>query len=217
VHRVNGSVAVGGSPARFKSKLTETPTMTLAANRRQLLKFSLLAALPPVSALSSLSVEAAAASAPQDFDAFLGRWQVRHRRLKRRLVASSEWEEFDGTTHWQSILGGAANFNDSIVYRSTGTYRSMGLRAFDASTQTWSDWYLDGRKPSQVTIDGTGRFVDGVGIFLADDTFEGKPVKVRGRFTPLTPDTMQWEQAYSPDGEKTWETNYVMHCRRIAP
>jgi hypothetical protein len=45
--------------------------------------------------------------------------------------------------------------------------------------------------------------------------FEGKPIRVRGMFTPLTASTMQWEQAFSPDGGHTWETNYVMHHTRI--
>jgi hypothetical protein len=189
--------------------------MTLDAERRQLLKFSLLAALPGLITLDSAAAHAAAANAAGDFDFFMGKWQVRHRRLKQRLAGSTEWEEYDGTTHWQPILGGIANFNDSIVNRSTGTYRGMGLRAFDARTNTWTDWYLDGRDPTKVTLDGTGRFVDGVGTFLSDDTFEGKPIKVRGTFKPLGADTAQWEQAFSPDGGKTWETNYVMHHRRI--
>ena len=65
------------------------------------------------------------------------------------------------------------------------------------------------------SVDGVGRFANGVGIFFADDTFEGKPIRVRGMFTPLTPRSMQWEQAFSPDGGRTWETNYVMHHTRI--
>ena len=190
--------------------------MTIDPERRQLLKFSLLAALPSFIALDAHCATAAGSSAAGDFDSFLGKWQVRHRRLKQRLAGSTQWEEYDGTTHWQSILGGIANFNDSVVNRSTGTYRGMGLRAFDASTNTWTDWYLDGRSPTKVSLDGTGTFVDRVGIFLSDDTFEGKPIKVRGMFTPLSATTMQWEQAFSPDGGKTWETNYVMHHRRIA-
>ncbi len=190
--------------------------MTIDPERRQLLKFSLFAALPSLIALDAHAAASAGSSAARDFDSFLGKWQVRHRRLQQRLAGNTQWEEFDGTTHWQSILGGIANFNDSIVHRSTSTYRGMGLRAFDASTSTWTDWYLDGRTPTKVTLDGAGRFVDGVGIFLSDDTFEGRPIKVRGMFTPLTATTMQWEQAFSPDGGKTWETNYVMHHRRIA-
>lgn len=177
--------------------------------RRQLL--TLVAALPGLIALSQ--AESAADSAG-DFDFFLGTWQVKHRRLKERLVGSKEWEEYAGTTHCQAILGGVANFNDSIVHRSGATYRSLGLRAFDAKTNAWTDWSLDGRNPTQVTVDGVGRFVNGIGTFFADDTLAGKPIRVRGIFTPLTARSAQWEQAFSPDAGRSWETNYVMRYTR---
>src|SRR3954471_16753046 len=85
-------------------------------DRRQLL--ALFAAVPGLIAVSSTTAAPGTPSAPRDFDAFLGRWQVRHRRLKQRLVGSNDWEEFAGTSHWQSILGGSANFNESVVQRS---------------------------------------------------------------------------------------------------
>ena len=175
------------------------------AQRRRLM--TLAAALPGLIALSR--AEGAAHSAG-DFDFFLGEWQVKHRRLKERLVGSQEWEEYAGTTHCQAILGGIANFNDSIVHRAGSTYRSLGLRAFDAKTNVWTDWSLDGRNPTQVTVDGVGRFVGGVGTFFADDTFAGKPIRVRGTFTPVSASSARWEQAFSPDGGRTWETNYMI-------
>ena len=70
-------------------------------------------------------------------------------------------------------------------------------------------------RPDKIAVDGVGRFANGVGTFFADDTFDGKPIRVRGMFTPLTARSMQWEQAFSPDGGRTWETNYVMHHTRI--
>jgi hypothetical protein len=195
--------------------------MTIDPGRRRLMQLSLLAALPGLLASSATSAAgedaakpAGAAGSMHEFDFFLGKWKVRHRRLKQRLAGSTDWEEYDGSTHCQSILGGIANFNDSIANRSGATYRSMGLRAFDARTNTWTDWHLDGRDPTKIALDGVGRFVDGVGIFHCDDTFEGKPIKVRGMFTPLTARSMQWEQAFSPDGGQTWETNYVMRYER---
>ncbi len=53
-------------------------------------------------------------------------------------------------------------------------------------------------------------------LFVSDETFEGKPIQVRGIFTPITPTSMQWEQAFSPDGGQTWETNWVMRYTRTA-
>jgi hypothetical protein len=179
--------------------------------RRQLM--AVFAAIPGLIALGSAH---ATPETPRDFASFLGKWQVRHRSLKQRLAGSNDWEEFGGTSHWHSILGGVANFNESTVHRAGSTYQSLGLRAFDAKTGVWTDWSLSGRDPTKIVVDGVGRFANGVGSFFADDTFEGKSIRVRGMFTPLTSRSMQWEQAFSPDGGRTWETNYVMHHTRIA-
>ena len=59
-----------------------------------------------------------------------------------------------------------------------------------------------------------GGFKDGIGTFLADETFNGRPIKVRFRWSEITPKSARWEQAFSPDGGATWETNWVMHFSR---
>lgn len=173
--------------------------------------------LSVLTAFSGLVTPAALARAPavHDFDSFMGKWQVRHRRLKQRLAGSNDWEEYEGTSHWQPLLGGIANCNETVTQRAGATYRSLGLRAFDAKTNVWTDWSLSGQDPTRITVDGVGQFANGVGTFLADDTFEGKPIRVRGTFKLPTPRSMQWEQAFSPDGGRTWETNYVMHHTRV--
>lgn len=193
---------------------------TDSIDRRRLLQLS-LAALPALilpgpatAAEATAKTGEGRAGAERDFDFFLGRWDVRHRRLKQRLAGNDDWEEFDGTTHCQSLLGGVANLNDSVSYRAGGVYRGMGLRAFDAKTQTWADWWLDGRNPVKIDTPGIGRFEGRVGTFFSDDHHDGKPVRVRGIFTHISDSRMQWEQAFSPDGGKTWETNWVMRYSR---
>ena len=199
--------------------------MTFTIDRRRLLQASLLTTLPALLAASRTSGAFAADEARpaepatgsiHDFDFFLGRWQVRHRRLKKRLANNDDWEEFAGTSHCLSLLDGVVNVNESRVDRPGGSYRGMGIRAFDASTRTWADWYLDGRNPTRIDVPGVGRFVGGVGIFVSDETFEGRPIKVRGLWTHITPTSWQWEQAFSADEGRTWETNWVMYHTRIS-
>ena len=60
-----------------------------------------------------------------------------------------------------------------------------------------------------------GRFQDGVGTFLADETFNGKPIRVRFTWSKITPASAHWEQAFSPDAGATWETNWVMDFTRL--
>lgn len=195
------------------------------SDRRRMLRMSLLAAAAGVLPLGKLGdafardsahAPAAASGGIHDFDFFVGTWQMRHRRLKERLVGSNEWEEFDGVTHARSMIGGICNLNDSIVNRASGTFRSLGLRAFDAKTGLWGDWYLSARDPHKIDVPGFGRFENGIGTFLSDDVHQGTPVKVRGLWTPYSSTSLQWEQAFSTDGGKTWETNWVMRYKRTA-
>lgn len=196
--------------------------MTDSIDRRRLLQWS-LAAVPGLMLLGTAAgaekatkENARRAGAERDFDFFLGSWDVKHRRLKKRLAGNNDWEEFDGSTRCQSLLGGVANINDSVSYRAGGVYRGMGLRAFDANSQTWADWWLDGRNPVKIDTPGIGRFEGRVGTFFSEDLHDGKPVRVRGVFTHLSDSRMQWEQAFSPDGGATWETNWVMRYTRTA-
>ena len=50
-----------------------------------------------------------------------------------------------------------------------------------------------------------GSFHNGVGTFYADDTENGKAIRIRFIWSKITPTSCHWEQAYSPDGGKTWE------------
>ena len=178
-----------------------------------------LAALPTLGAARDAVARDAkpgAGGSIHDFDFFLGRWRVDHRRLRRRLARSDDWETFTGTTTCQGLLGGVVNLNESVSRRAGGSSSGLGLRAYDARTDTWADWSLSASDPLTLDTPGIGRFRDGVGTFLSDEVFEGRPIRVRGRFTSLSPDAAQWDQAFSPDGGATWETNWIMRYSRTA-
>jgi hypothetical protein len=59
-----------------------------------------------------------------------------------------------------------------------------------------------------------GRFVDGVGTFLSDETFNGRPIVVRFVWSDLTERTAHWEQAFSTDRGTTWEVNWITDFTR---
>lgn len=151
-----------------------------------------------------------------DWDFLFGRWAVRHRRLKARLAGSTEWEEFAGTCVNWPTLGGQGNVDDNMLELPGGTYRAVSIRALDAKAGQWLIWWLDQRNP---TIDPPmrGGFKDGIGTFLADETFNGRPIKVRFLWSQITPASARWEQAFSPDGGATWETNWMMDFTRVGP
>jgi hypothetical protein len=150
-----------------------------------------------------------------DFDFLVGSWTVRHRRLKARLAGCTEWETFNGTsTLWQT-LGGAGTVDDNVIELPSGPYRAVSIRAFNPQTRQWSIWWLDARSP-QIDSPVRGGFKDGVGTFLADEMFNGRAIKVRFQWSAVTPVSARWEQAFSPDGGATWETNWEMDFTRVA-
>jgi hypothetical protein len=151
-----------------------------------------------------------------DFDFLVGEWRVHHRTLKERLANSHEWIEFEGTLVNQALMAGYSNVDDTVFEKPGAPFRGVALRSFDSKTQQWSIWWLDSRTPlGPVDPPMRGSFRDGVGTFYADETFNGKPVRTRFLWTEITPTSAHWEQAYSPDGGKTWETNWVQDIVRV--
>ena len=149
-------------------------------------------------------------STPHDFDFLAGRWRVRHRRLRERLAGNHEWQEFDGTCVNQPILGGIGNFDDNLIELPAGTYHGASLRAFDAPSRRWAIWWVDSRFPHTLDPPVVGSFERGTGTFYADDTFAGRPIRVRFRWTDTLTPSPRWEQAFSVDGGARWEINWTM-------
>ena len=150
-----------------------------------------------------------------DFDLRAGEWVCHHRRLKERLAGSHEWQEFDGTQSFRLLIDGYANEDENVMNLPGGAYKGVTLRAYDPKTGQWAIWWLDGRTPfGDLDPPVKGRFVNGVGVFYANDTLRGKPVRVRFTWSNITANSAHWEQAFSPDGGKTWELNWVTDFAR---
>jgi hypothetical protein len=152
--------------------------------------------------------------ASHSFDFEFGDWIVHHKRLKSRLVGSTEWENFTGTCSARPILSGNGNVEDNEVHIPSGSYKAVALRSFDAVTRTWAIWWLDGRNPHHLDVPVVGSFVDGVGSFFANDQLDGRPIRVRFLWLNTKSPRPRWEQAFSVDGGSTWETNWTMEFER---
>ena len=149
-----------------------------------------------------------------DFDFLVGKWRVHHRRLKARLAGCQEWERCEGRAQLWMTLGGHGTVDDNVIDLPSGLYRAMSIRAYDPETVTWAIWWLDARHPHLIEPPVLGRFENGIGVFEGDDRFEGRPIKVRFLWSKITQNSARWEQAFSPDGGESWETNWVMELER---
>jgi hypothetical protein len=151
-----------------------------------------------------------------DFDFLIGDWRVQHTRLKVWLAGSHDWFEFGGTSSMRPTMGGWGNIEDAVVCAPAGTYRAMAIRSYDPRTGQWAIWWLDGRNPlGGLDPSVKGGFRNGEGTFYGDDTFGGKPIRVRFTWSRITPTSAHWEQAFSPDGGITWETNWKADFTRV--
>ncbi|HEX6358547.1 hypothetical protein [Actinophytocola sp.] len=149
-----------------------------------------------------------------DFDFLIGSWDSTQRRLRTWLVGSDDWEVFPAHAVCYRMFDGAANV-DEVTFPTLGR-SGMSVRLFDPAADRWSIYWASTSLPGVLGPPVTGRFVDGVGEFFGDDEHEGRPVRVRYRWSEITDVSARWEQAFSADQGRTWETNWIMELTRRA-
>jgi hypothetical protein len=163
------------------------------------------------SALLSVTV-AAAGDGARDFDFLLGHWKVHNRRLRERLKGSTGWDEFEATHTARPLPGGLGNQDE---YRTSywPDFLGMTLRFFNPQTRQWAIHWIDNRR-RVLDPPVVGSFTGDRGIFEGHDTLDGRPILVRFIWSRVTTATPRWEQAFSADSGKTWETNWIMDFAR---
>lgn len=186
--------------------------------RRVLTAFAVGAAsLLPWPALATTPAGAGTTADPrQDWRWLRGNWNVRHRRLKERLAGSDEWESFGGRSAAWLTLDGLGTIDDNEMELPGGTYRGLGIRAFDPGTRQWAIWWLDARNPTHIEPPVRGGFEGDGGTFVGRDTLRGKPILMRFRWHDIHGARPWWEQAFSGDDGAHWEVNWRNWFTRTA-
>lgn len=143
-----------------------------------------------------------------DFDFFIGSWACRHQVLREWLKGSTSWEEFGGVSVVRKVLGGQGHVEEVTLERASGTTDELVVRLFDPQTQQWRIYEADnsdGFDPRPVV----GAFKDGRVEGYSHTPWEGKYIFRRVAWSDITATSFHWEQAFSADGGKTWETNRI--------
>jgi hypothetical protein len=169
---------------------------------------------PSKAATSPVQEDETVRNAQSDFDFFFGRWKVRNRRLREPLQGSNLWDEFEGIAVVQPILGGKGNVNDFEAQGPSGLIQGFALRLFNPRSQEWSIYWASGDRGTLDLPPMIGSFRDGRGEFYNQETFEGRGIFVRFVWSGITATSCRWEQAFSADGGRTWETNWIMEFTR---
>ena len=152
-----------------------------------------------------------------DFDFIFGAWHIDNRkRADSTDPTCEEWVAFETTSRTEPIFGGLSHLERIHAGPGTlgGPWEGLTLRQFDPHDDLWRIWWASTRRPGHVDPPLSGRFDDGVGTFLGEDSLDGRPIGLRFTWTSAERDQARWTQELSWDGGDTWRLDWVMDFAR---
>ena len=168
---------------------------------------------PPVASLNA-SKAAKPRDGQHDFDFEIGTWKTQLKRLVRPLSGSTTWAEYQGTTVVRKIWNGKANLVELLVEGPAGRIEGLNLRLYNPEARQWSLTFA-GAGSGTLGVPAVGEFKNGRGEFYNQETFNGRSILVRFVISDITPTSCRFEQAFSDDGGKTWEVNWIAVDTRV--
>lgn len=150
---------------------------------------------------------------PHDFDFEFGSWTAHLTRMTAALSGSKTWASYDGTSVVHSLLGGRENVGELQVHGPAGSIDGLTIRLYDPKRHQWIIYWSNSRNPA-LDVPMLGGFSNGRGVFFAHDMLNGRPIVVRFVFSDISRAFFRFDQAFSPDGGKTWEVNWIATFHR---
>lgn len=162
------------------------------------------------------AVQAAPAHDGQhDFDFELGTWKIHLKQLLHPLTGSTTWVEFDGTSVTKKIWGGKSQIEQFETDRPGGGHiEGLTLRLYRPDSRQWYLYWANSRD-GVMAVPTVGEFKDGRGEFYDQEPINGRMIFVRYVWSNITPNSAHFEQAFSDDGGKTWEVNWITDQTRV--
>lgn len=190
--------------------------------RNYLLFCSLVAMLHPSQVFAQSKPEASRTTlqtlktrdGQHDFDFEIGTWKTHLRRLLKPLTGSTIWVEYDGTTVVRKVWNGRANLVELVADGSAGHFEGLSLRLYNPESHQWSLNFSNINSGS-MSLPTIGEFKNGRGEFFNQETLNGRAIFVRFVISDITSNSCRFEQAFSDDGGKTWEVNWIATDTRM--
>jgi hypothetical protein len=149
-----------------------------------------------------------------DFDFQIGAWKPHISRLQHPLTGSTTWMEYEGRTVVEQVWHGRANLVQLEANGPADQLEILCMRLYNPHTRQWSLNYANSRSGA-LSSPLAGKFRNGRGEFYGADQLDGKIVYVRNVVSDITPTSCHFEQAFSADGGKSWETNFWETSTRV--
>jgi hypothetical protein len=187
----------------------------MTSGRIGLLLIVVLASIAPLRAADhQLPAAWVRQGGPQDFNWEIGNWKTQLKRLTHPLSGQGKWVEYEGTSVVRPVWGGRANLVELDVKGPAGQIEGLSLRLYNPETRQWSLNFASARGGT-MTTPTLGGFQQGRGEFYSTDTLDGRDILVRFVISDVKRDSARFEQAFSADGGKTWEVNWIAVDTRV--
>jgi len=196
--------------------------MNIKPIRAYLMVCSLVVILQPLQGLAQQNSDAAktasqARDGQHNFDFEIGTWKIHLKRLDHRLVGSTNWVGFDGTSVTRKVWNGRSQIEEFETDSPAGGHiEGLTLRLYDPQTHQWS-LYWGTSKSGALGAPTIGEFKNGRGEFFDTEPSgpNGRAIPVRFVWSDITPNSAHFEQSFSDDGGKTWEVNWITDQTRV--
>jgi hypothetical protein len=181
--------------------------------RKYLLACSLIVVLQPLHG-TSIQETATQRDGQHDFDFEIGNWKTHLSRLQHPLSGSHTWVDYEGTSVVRKVWDGRANLVELEVDGPGGHVEGLSLRLYNPQSHQWSLNFANANGGT-LSVPTVGEFKNGRGEFYDQEPFNGRMILVRNVWMDMTENSCHFEQSFSDDGGKTWETNWIAVDTRV--
>jgi hypothetical protein len=149
-----------------------------------------------------------------DFDFEIGTWKTHLKRLLHPLSGSTTWVEYEGTSVVRKVWDGRANLLELVADGPAGHFEGLSLRLYNPQSRQWS-LNFSNSKGGTLSPPVFGKFENGRGEFYGQEELDGRVILVRFVISEITSSSCRFEQAFSDDGGKSWEVNWIAIDTRV--
>jgi hypothetical protein len=105
-------------------------------------------------------------------------------------------------------MGRQSNIAEVVADGPNGHLELLALRLYNPIAHQWAISFATGNT-GVLSVPSIGEFKNGIGDFIDREPYGDRTILVHLTHQSIAPDKGHSEQAFSNDGGKTWETNWI--------